>query len=230
MCGKRVGVVIPAAGSGQRFGGDKILYPIYGRPLLYYTVRAFEMACTCHEIVLVVRKSILSPVRTLISNAGFSKVVDVVSGGKTRGESVRKGIEALSPGIGFFSIHDGARPLIQPEQIDQIHRMALEFGAVCAGHPLYDTVQLVDEEQKICSTPDRSQLMCALTPQVFSREIYEDALQKTRGREFSDDAGMVCAAGYSVRMAVCARSNLKVTEPDDITFAEMFLAGNKERN
>lgn len=227
MNSSKIGAVIVAAGKGTRFGGDKILHPLLGRSLLYYTVRAFEQARTVDEIVLVVRRGCVAAVRGLIRKSGFQKVTSVILGGARREESVRKGLAALSADANYFSIHDGARPLISPEQLDEIHQAALQWEAVCAGSPMYDTVQQVDGDGVILRTVDRSRLMCAATPQVFSRRIYESALEKCKGKSFTDDAGMVCAAGYPVRMVPCARSNIKVTESADIAFAAAFLAENK---
>ncbi len=215
---KTFGVIIPAAGSGTRFGEDKLMYDLWGKPVLWHTVRAFERAKTVNYIVISTRRESLCFVREL--TAEFSKVVAVTEGGKTRRESVLKGLEAL-PTTDFVSVHDGARPLILPEEIDRFHRNALKYGAVCAALPVVDTVQIVDKEGYVTETPDRSSLMAAATPQVFERGLYEKACALSG--DFTDDAGMVTAAGGKVKMILCQGENFKITAKEDALWAKSLL-------
>lgn len=219
----KVGVVIPAAGSGTRFGEDKLMFDLLGKPVLWHTLQAFEQAETVSCIVIPTRKESLCCVREL--SASFSKVVAVVEGGETRRASVQKGFEALKD-VDFVSVHDGARPLILPAEIDRIHREAMKVGAVCAASPVYDTVQQVDGEGFVVATPNRSFLMAAATPQVFSADLYRRACS-VRG-DFTDDTGMVCAAGGRVKMVVCQCENFKITTKEDAFFAQQVLLRRRE--
>jgi len=119
------------------------------------------------------------------------------------------------------SIHDAARPLILPEEIDRLHRNALKYGAVCAGTPVYDTVQQVDEDGYIVATPDRASLIAAATPQIFSSALYREACALPG--DFTDDAGMVRAAGGRVKMILCQGENFKITTKEDAFRAQQVL-------
>ncbi len=222
---KTFGVIIPAAGSGKRFGEDKLSFDLLGKPVLFHTLWAFEQAKTVSSIVIVTRKESLCFVRELTRD--FPKVVAVVEGGKTRQESVKNGVEAL-PDVDFVSIHDGARPLILPEEIDRIHRNAVKYGAVCAGTPVVDTIQQVDEEGYISSTPDRNTLIAAATPQVFDRVGYWQACHSVAG-QYTDDAGLYRAAGGKVKMILCQGENFKITTKEDAFRAQQILLRRMEK-
>lgn len=220
---KTFGVIIPAAGSGTRFGEDKLMYDLLGLPVLRHTLAAFERAKTVTAIVVPTRRESLCFVREL--TADLTKVIAVVEGGKTRRESVQKGLDAL-PEVDFVSIHDAARPLILPEEIDRLHRNALKYGAVCAGTPVYDTVQQVDEDGYIVATPDRASLIAAATPQIFSSALYREACALPG--DFTDDAGMVRAAGGRVKMILCQGENFKITTKEDAFRAQQVLLRRSE--
>ncbi|MBP3300602.1 MAG: 2-C-methyl-D-erythritol 4-phosphate cytidylyltransferase [Clostridia bacterium] len=215
------GVLLPAAGSGTRFGRDKLSFPLCGKPVLWHTVSAFQAAESVGCIVIATRKENIEAVKSL--TAEFSKVIAVTEGGQTRGESILRAMEALPVEVEYLSIHDAARPLILPEEIDRIHGEAVRYGAVCAGTPVYSTVQRVDSEGFIIDTPDRNSLMAAATPQAFSLALYKESCAKTAGRNFTDDAGLVRAAGGRVKMIRCSEENIKITTPSDGTFAEEIL-------
>ncbi|MBO5221200.1 MAG: 2-C-methyl-D-erythritol 4-phosphate cytidylyltransferase [Clostridia bacterium] len=215
---KTFGVILPAAGSGVRFGEDKLMFDLLGKPVLWHTLWAFQRASTVSRIVIPTRRESLCFVRELTEE--FSKVTAVVEGGKTRGESVKKGFVALGD-VDYVSIHDGARPLILPEEIDRIHRNALKYGAVCAAFPVHDTIQQVDSDGFVVATPDRSALMAAATPQVFSADLYRRACVLTG--DYTDDAGMVAAAGGRVKMIPCQCENFKITTKEDALRAQQVL-------
>lgn len=208
---KTFGVILPAAGSGRRFGEDKLMYDLQGKPVLWHTLSAFEQAKTVTSVVISTRRESICYVRELAKE--FSKVVDVVEGGTTRRESVQNGLNALSD-VDFVSIHDGARPLITPEEIDRLHRNAVKYGAVCAGTAVVDTIQQVDDQGFIVATPCRDLLMAAATPQVFDASAYRSACQTVSG-QYTDDAGLFCAAGGRVKMIPCRCENFKITTKED---------------
>ena len=221
------GVILPAAGSGTRFGSDKLMFDLCGKPVLWHTVSAFQRAESVEYIVLASRKENMAAVKAL--TAEFSKVIAVTEGGPTRGESILRGVEVLPAGVEYISIHDAARPLILPEEIDRIHEEAVRYGAVCAGTPVYSTVQQIDEEGFVVNTPDRNFLMAAATPQAFSLALYRDACAKTAGQSFTDDAGLVRAAGGRVKMIRCSDENIKITTPSDGAFAEEILRRRSQK-
>ena len=219
------GVIIPAAGSGTRFGEDKLMYDLCGKPVLWHTLQAFEQAKTVTSIVVPTRKESICFVREL--TAEFTKVVAVVEGGKTRQESVMRGLSVL-PEADFISVHDAARPLILPEEIDRLHRNAVKYGAVCAGTPVVDTIQQIDEEGFIVRTPDRATLIAAATPQIFGYTLYKRACLEA-SENYTDDAGMVRAAGGKVKMILCQGENFKITAKEDAFRAQQILLKRSER-
>lgn len=220
------GVIIPAAGSGSRFGGDKLMAKLRGKPVLWHTLSAFQQAKTVSSIVISARPDNIPAIKEISSS--FSKVIAVIPGGLTRQESVSCGLGVIPKDTNYVSIHDGARPLILPEEIDRIHFEAVRHGAVCAAMPVYDTVQQVDADGYITQTPDRAFLMAAATPQVFERALYERACALASGRSYTDDAGMVRAAGGRVKMILCRDENFKITTVQDLLRAEqVFLERRK---
>ncbi|MBQ5743403.1 MAG: 2-C-methyl-D-erythritol 4-phosphate cytidylyltransferase [Clostridia bacterium] len=222
---KTFGVIIPAAGSGKRFGGDKLSLNLLGHPVLWHTLQAFEQAKTVSYIVISTRKESLCFVRELCRE--FSKVIAVVEGGNTRQESVKNGLDAL-PEVDFVSIHDGARPLILPDEIDRLHRNAVKYGAICAGTPVVDTIQQVDKDGVIVATPDRDSLIAAATPQVFERISYRDAYDRAT-ETHTDDAGLYRAAGGRVKMILCQGDNFKITTKEDAFRAQQILLRRAEK-
>lgn len=222
---KTFGVIIPAAGSGTRFGEDKLMFDLCGKPVLWHTLQAFERAKTVTAIVVPTRKESLCFVRELTEE--FSKVVAVVEGGKTRQESVMRGLSVL-PRTNYISVHDAARPLILPEEIDRLHRNALKFEGICAGTPVVDTIQQVDEEGFILRTPNRETLMAAATPQIFEYSLYQKACLEAI-EQYTDDAGMVRAAGGRVKMILCQGENFKITTKDDALRAQQVLLNRMEK-
>ncbi len=222
---KTFGVIIPAAGSGSRFGEDKLMFDLCGKPVLWHTLNAFEQAKTVSAIVIPTRRESLCFVRELA--ADFPKVTAVVEGGKTRQDSVICGLNAL-PEVDYVSVHDAARPLILPDEIDRLHRNTLKYGAVCAGTPVVDTIQQIDEEGFILRTPDRSFLMAAATPQIFEISLFRRACAEAAGESYTDDAGMVRAAGGRVRMILCQGENFKITTKEDAFRAQHSLLRRRE--
>lgn len=219
--------LIVAGGSGLRFGGDipKQYQLAAGRPLLSWTVSRFEKASSIDRIVIVAAEDYLLHVNNKIVNPyGFDKVFKIVPGGETRAESVLKGIDALPISTSFVAIHDGARPLVDPEDIDRVVREAHEHRAAILGRPVSDTVKRA-REGIIFATVDRDNLYRAETPQVFQfdliREAYHEAMEKDI--KLTDDASAVEALGFMVKMVEPEKTNPKVTTPEDFAFVGMML-------
>lgn len=208
--------VIVAAGTSSRLGMDKILLEKDGEPLICHTLRAFLLAQTVQEIVVVTRPERIEAIRRAMPDT--EKPVLFVAGGSCRQESVARGVAAISAQSRYVCIHDGARPFICAEDIDRINREAYRYGAVCCGVREVNTVKLLDEEGFIEKTLCRDRIAAAATPQVFSVEIYCDVLKRLADRlhEFTDDAGMVAECGYRVRFTECSPLNRKVTVPADL--------------
>ena len=224
---KKCGAVIVAAGSASRMGGiDKVMAPLGGEPMIARTVRAFQKCDAVSEIVIVTREDLILPITGLTKSCG--KVKAVVAGGKSRQESVGKGLNALSKDVKLCAIHDGARPLITWQLIDCCIRAANTYGAAAPAIPVKDTIKTV-EGGIVVNTPDRSKLRAVQTPQVFDIDLLKGALLKAYqdGAQVTDDCSAVERLGMKIKIVEGDEKNLKVTTPMDLKIAEMLLEEEK---
>ena len=202
-------------------GVDKTFAPILGRPLVEHTLDRFESSSLIDEIVLVLAEDSLEQGLKLVEERGYSKVAHVCAGGQRRQDSVRNGLELLSP-CDWVMVHDGARPCLDDAMLQRGLDAAAECGSAVAGVPVKDTIKLVTPDQMVSETPDRSRLWAAQTPQVFRYYLLLEAHQ-TCTQDVTDDAAMVESRGHPVKMFPGAYENIKVTTADDLVIAETFL-------
>lgn len=220
---KYCGAVIVAAGTASRMGGiDKVMAPLAGEPMIARTVRAFQKSDVISEIVIVTREDLIPPISELTRD--MDKVKAVVTGGKSRQESVELGMNALSKEVKLAAIQDGARPLITWQVIDRVVRAANTFGGAVPGVPVKDTVK-VENGGLVKETPDRKTLRAIQTPQVFDFDLLRGALKKARedGAEVTDDCSAVERLGMKVKIVEGDERNIKVTTPMDLKIAELLL-------
>ena len=220
----RVCAVIAAGGTGSRFGnpGGKQLVDIAGRPMLAWTIQAFDRARLVEHIVVVCPAEKADEMRkAAVEPYGFATPVTFAAAGETRQDSTRSGVAAIPGGFGYAAIHDGARPLILPETIDHaieelIADPALD-GVVC-GHPAIDTLKLASADGLIEGTPERSRYWAVQTPQILSIEAFLRAYDMAVEQGFvgTDDTSLVERAGGCVRCIDSPRDNMKVTMPEDL--------------
>ena len=147
---------------------------------------------------------------------GISKLTAVTEGGDCRAASVQNGILAVSAQAQYFAIHDGARPLITPEEITAVTEAAFETGAATLGTAVTDTIKIADENNVILQTPDRAVLRAVQTPQVFEKELYTFALTEIENM------------GGEVQIVEGSRENIKLTTPVDVVLAESILSRRGE--
>lgn len=222
--------VIVAAGTGQRFGDTaKVLATLRGRPVLEYSLVAFDECESVSEIVVVAGEHTEHAIGHLVSSGNWSTPIRVVLGGDSRQASTVNGVEAVSLGVDIILVHDGARPLIRADQIESCIAVAREHGGAILAAPVTDTIKRVIGQQ-IDATIDRSDLWAAQTPQAFRadllREMMRNAAQST---VFStDEASLAELAGHPVRIVPGDSSNLKITHPTDLVIAEALLRARKE--
>lgn len=219
--------VIAAAGRSTRMGegASKQLLPLLGIPAVARTLLAFERAETVKGMVVVCRAEDREELERCIARYGIRKVTALLAGGKTRQASVAAGVAALPPDAGYVAVHDGARPLVTPEEIDACVRDAFETGASALGTPLKDTVKRIDASFCVVSTPERDGLWAVQTPQVFELGLYRRALKQARedGADLTDDCQLVERLGVSVHLCRGDYGNIKLTTPEDIPVAEAIL-------
>jgi 2-C-methyl-D-erythritol 4-phosphate cytidylyltransferase len=222
--------LIVAAGNSTRFGGPipKQFVAVAGLPLLAWTLERFEKARSIDNIVMVVAEDQLLKVSDeIIDGSRPTKVVKIIAGGATRQQSVLKGLESLSESTQLVAIHDGARPLTSPLDIDAVVQAAAVEKAAILATRVPDTVKKVVNDC-IMSTLNRIDLWLAQTPQVFDRELILAVHRRAarEGIDVTDDSALVEAAGYKVRVVESTSPNMKVTTRDDLRIVEALLKGS----
>ena len=220
------GAIVVAAGASTRMDGvDKTFASLGGVPLIARTVAAFESCADIGAIVLVVAERNLEAAAETARAHGWTKVVEVCSGGLRRQDSVARGLRAL-PDCEWVVVHDGARPLVEPPLVSRGLEAAGATGCAVAAVPSKDAVKVVGAEGSVESTLDRSGVWLVQTPQVFRRELLERAHREV-SEDVTDDASMVERLGLPVRVFMGSPSNLKVTTPEDLLLAEALLGSAK---
>ncbi len=219
--------IILAAGRGERMGAqeDKAFLNLGPRPLVAYSLLAFEACADIGTIVLVVRQDHVEASRELCRRLGVSKLFGVVEGGSRRQDSVQAGLAALPPEAELVSIHDAARPLVTPELIAATVASAREKGSGVAAHKVVDTIKVVMEGNIAVSTLDRSNLWAVETPQTFRTELIRRAYEtvSNAGQTVTDDAGALEFINEKAKLVDWRKPNLKVTVADDLAIAGGLL-------
>jgi len=225
--------IIVAAGSGKRFGGDipKQFLKILGKPLINYTLERFESCDSVDELILVISESEIENISNYVNQSEFVKLRKILPGGNSRAESVFKGFNAIEQrSANIIAVHDGARPLVTPSEIDLTVKKAEEIGAACLVGKVTDTIKEVAHGNIKC-TLDRSKLRSALTPQCFRYEILRRAFEEYRANEsVTDESSMVEKTGVEVALVEGSGTNFKVTTKEDLLVAETFLRVEKDRD
>jgi 2-C-methyl-D-erythritol 4-phosphate cytidylyltransferase/2-C-methyl-D-erythritol 2,4-cyclodiphosphate synthase len=222
-----VAAVIVAAGRGRRLGAgtNKVFLELSGRPLLWWTLRAFESCAAVSEVVLVVGADEEGWSEELVRRAGFARVRAICPGGASRGESVQTGLARVSEAAELIAVHDGARPLVTPALIAACVEAAARHGAALPALPVTDTLKRAADDGTIAATVDRAGLYGVQTPQVFRRAVLLEAYARARSDGFAgtDDASLVERLGHPVHLVPGDPDNLKVTVPDDLPRAAGIL-------
>jgi 2-C-methyl-D-erythritol 4-phosphate cytidylyltransferase len=215
--------IIVAAGSSQRIGFDKIAAIIAGKPVLEHSIHAFASAASVNEIIVVARSDRAAELRKMVEPIG--RRVIVVAGGVERQDSVRNGMNALGENISFVAVHDAARPLVVPEQIEAVYMAAREYGAASLAAPVADTLKKGDSEGFVVDSIDRSNVYAMQTPQIFARDLLEEAyagVERARAT-VTDEVSAVGLVGRQVFLVPTEGPNFKITFKRDLELAEMIL-------
>jgi 2-C-methyl-D-erythritol 4-phosphate cytidylyltransferase len=220
-----VSAIVLAAGKSQRMGFDKLKLKIGGKSVLERTLDVFEESDTIDEIILAAPEEEIEAVNSLVQRCSFEKVMAIVKGGKTRQESVKNAIEAVSAEAEYIAVHDGARPLIRIEDIDAVCRAAYECGGAVAAVKGVDTLKAIDDNMMIVSTIDREKCVQVRTPQVFKKEILVEAHKKASEDGFlgTDECMLAERCGCPIKVVETSRENVKITFPDDIAYVTEIL-------
>ncbi len=226
--GHYVSVIIAAAGMSNRMGSkiNKQFIWIEGKPILAHTIEKFEKCRYVDEIIIVTKEEEIEYCRKeIVKKYKFKKINKIVRGGKERQHSVYNGILALDKKTDIVLTHDGARPFVEIKNIEDGIKGVVDFGPCVIGVPVTDTIKVVGEDKKVESTPKRSSLWAAQTPQCFPKNILVDSYRKAikEGYLATDDSSIVENGGYDVKMVMGNYKNIKITTPEDIIVAESLF-------
>lgn len=228
---RHVTAIIVAGGSGSRMGGTttKQMMELDGIPVVARTILAFEKARCIKDIIVVAKADEKDIYKEFITKYSFKKIRRVVVGGDTRQKSVLNGFKAVSDNCDFVAIHDGARCLITPENIEKVLYEARCHEAASAASPAKDTVKITNSDGFVVSTPNRQRVWLAQTPQIFRSDLYRAAAfyALRLGYEATDDNALVEFLGSKVKMVDCGYRNIKITTPEDIHIARVLLKENE---
>lgn len=229
---KRCAAVVLAAGQGKRLGTavQKQYIELSGKPLIYYALRTFQESCIIDTVTLVVGKGqIFYAQNEIVEKYGFSKVSAVVEGGEERYDSVWQGLKAAGQDerTDYIFIHDGARPFVDETILKRGYEAVGRFRACVAGMPSKDTVKLVDDADFAVNTPERKYVWTVQTPQIFERPLIMEAyskLMKEEHTKVTDDAMAVeMMMKVPVKLFEGSYENIKITTPEDLKIARVFL-------
>jgi len=219
--------VIVAAGKSTRMGPkvDKAFLSLGTRPVLAYSVLAFEKCHDIDGIVLVVRADRVEAARAMVQLYGCSKVRRVIAGGSQRQESVALGLDAVADDVSIVAVHDGARPCVTPDLISKTIQSASRYGSGIAAVKITDTVKHVERGLTVTRTVSREKLWAVQTPQTFQIDLLKKAFDAVRKKKatVTDEASALELAGKPPRLVEADMSNIKITAPDDLVLAAALL-------
>lgn len=219
--------IIVAAGKSERMGADvdKAFLSLGTRPVLSYSLLAFEQCPLIDGVVLVVRKDRIDSAKAMAQMFGCAKVRAVVAGGASRQASVMNGLAELGDDVKIVAVHDGARPCVTPALIEETIKSAKRCGSGVAAVKVTDTIKEVDRGTVVTQTVDRTKLWSVQTPQTFKTEWLRRAYEHTGKKKMAvtDDASAVEAIGEAVHLVPAPALNIKITTPLDLSMAAMIL-------
>ena len=226
-----VSAIIVAAGKGIRMKGKmrKQYLELSGRPVLAHSIMTFDSCSLVDEIFLVIPKEDVEYCQNkILSLLDLNNQINLVCGGAKRQDSVYNGLQAINQNTDTVVIHDGVRPFIQPEELEECILGSKKFGACILGTPASDTLKRVDKSDIIETTLSRENIWLAQTPQVFRFDLILKAHETARrdGYVGTDDASLVERMGEDVKIINGGRFNIKITKKEDLAIAKaMFDAG-----
>ena len=223
--------IIAAGGSGERMGtaAAKFEQPLLGRPMVSYSLEAFQNSPSIESIVLVVPGPFVGQwSQESLRASGFSKAAATVAGGATRQQSVWLGLQAIGSRDGIVVVHDAARPMVTAEMIESVSVMPDGTDGLITAVPVTDTIKRV-EASSVSATVERAGLFSVQTPQGFSLGALLDAHSEAAGAGFeaTDDSALIEWRGGRVGVVPGSRENIKVTYPADLVVAEAVLRGRR---
>ena len=220
----KVSAIIPAAGSGSRFGEEKQFKILNGRPLWAYTLDPFIKSSLINEILFIVPETYINTVQSSESFiiASKKKEIKVIPGGPKRTDSVLNGLYSTKKTNGLVCIHDAARPFIRQSFITETVNSCKDFDGAILAIPSVDTVKVVKDEI-INKTIDRTIIWMAQTPQTFHRDKLLDAFKNNIKVHVTDESVLMELSGYSIKIINGDAENFKITNKLDWELAKIIV-------
>ena len=224
--------IIAAAGTGSRMASDrpKQFLQLAGTPIIFHTLKPFELCDSIHEVIVVLPAEEAAEFLAQAGKRGLRKLARVVPGGATRADSVKRGLQAIrSATAEIVAVHDGVRPFVTVEEIENTVNAARRDGAAILARPATDTIKLV-EGNTIVKTFDRRSLRQALTPQCFRYELLRRAYDQVDVNDplLTDESALVERLGEAVTIVEGSTRNIKITTPLDLSLAEALLKASTD--
>ena len=218
--------IIVAAGKSERMGAgtDKAFLSLGNKPVLAWSLLAFERCPDVDRIVLVVRKEQQLAAKAVAQMFGISKLQAIVPGGNKRQESVQAGLAACDIDTRYVMVHDGARPCVTPDVITEVAKLVKRVPAVTVGRRITDTVKRVEKGSTVAGPEDREKLWAVQTPQAFQIKVLRAAYKALGKNDVTDDCQAVELAGETVRIYENRAPNVKITTVEDLQIASALLA------
>ena len=218
--------IILAAGKSERMGAgvDKAFLSLVNKPVVAWSLIAFERCPEIDRIVLVVRKEQLVASKAVVKMFGISKLHKIVAGGNRRQDSVQAGIDACDIDTRYVVVHDAARPCVTSDLVGVVVKAAKTSGAVAVGRPVVDTLKMCAKGSTVTETVPRDRLWSVQTPQAFQFKVLREALKKLPAKqEVTDDCQAVELAGGTVKIVEDRKPNFKITTAEDLQLAAALL-------
>ncbi len=217
--------IIVAAGSSRRMGFAKLFAIIAGRPVIAHAINAFEQANSVAEIIVVAGEDRHDEIRKISRDESVKKVRSIIIGGERRQDSVRAALDRLDNEATYVAVHDAARPLVTPEQIERVFERCRMDGAAALAEPISDTLKRADVDLTVTASVDRHQLYAMQTPQIFERALIEEAYRAVFANKVSvtDEVSAVERLGRKVFLVPTEDFNFKITYPRDLALVEFVL-------
>lgn len=223
-----VSVIVAAAGMSNRMGSkiNKQFIAIDNKPILAHTIEKFEKCKYIDEIIVVCKEEEVEYCRKeIVKKYRLKKVTNIVRGGKERQDSVYNGIMALNEKADIVLTHDGARPFVKIESIEDGIKGVIEHGACVIGVPVKDTIKVIDGSREVHHTPKRDLLWAAQTPQCFWTHLLKRGYEMAADENIvgTDDSSLVEKMGHPIKMIMGSYDNIKITTPEDLIIADSFF-------
>jgi 2-C-methyl-D-erythritol 4-phosphate cytidylyltransferase len=215
--------IIVAGGSGLRMGTEtpKQFLELRGLPVLMHTIKKFHEAFSDITIKLVLPEDHKESWEKLCHKYSYTLSHDVVSGGNSRFQSVKKGLESISSEEGIVAIHDGVRPFVSKEVIQKSFSVAQEIGNATVSVSMKDSLRRVENNKNFAV--DRNEYKIIQTPQTFRLDLIKKAFNTPEQSSFTDDASVFEHAGHKIILIEGAYDNIKITTPEDLILGEAIL-------